>query len=145
VIYADAFNDFSVPFHLTTVEFNQRIKDWLNDDGIYLINLVDGPKAKFLSAYTHTLRQTFSYVYAGIDPHNWRKYRSTHVLAASNIPLDLEAMKIANKGVKPPEHSLMGYAQTASLLATQNSVTLSDRYAPVDQLLASVFKDFGEE
>ncbi len=41
VIYGDAFNDFSVPWHLTTLEFNRKIAEMLDDDGIYMINIID--------------------------------------------------------------------------------------------------------
>lgn len=40
-IFGDAFNDFSVPWHLTTKEFNDKISDMLTDDGIYMINIID--------------------------------------------------------------------------------------------------------
>jgi hypothetical protein len=41
-VYGDAFNDFSVPWHLTTLEFNEKIKELLNpDSGVYLINVID--------------------------------------------------------------------------------------------------------
>jgi spermidine synthase/MFS family permease len=41
IVYGDAFNDFSVPWHLTTREFNQMISDMLTPDGIYMINIID--------------------------------------------------------------------------------------------------------
>ncbi len=34
VIYGDAFNDLSMPYHLTTVEFHQMLYDMLTDDGV---------------------------------------------------------------------------------------------------------------
>ncbi len=41
LIFGDAFNDFSVPWHLTTREFNERINGLLSDDGVYMINIID--------------------------------------------------------------------------------------------------------
>ncbi len=41
LIYGDAFNDFSVPWHLTTREFNEKIADLLTDEGVYMINIID--------------------------------------------------------------------------------------------------------
>lgn len=41
VIFGDAFNDFSVPWHLTTREFNEMLASMLSDDGIYMINIID--------------------------------------------------------------------------------------------------------
>lgn len=40
-VYGDAFNDFSVPAHLTTVEFLQKIHDLLTDDGVFQANIID--------------------------------------------------------------------------------------------------------
>ena len=57
LILGDAFNDFSVPYHLTTREFNDRVRAWLADDGYYVVNIIDGPRGRFLRAYAHTLRQ----------------------------------------------------------------------------------------
>jgi MFS family permease len=41
VVYGDAFNDFSVPWHLTTLEFNQYLGNMLNPGGAYMINIID--------------------------------------------------------------------------------------------------------
>ena len=41
LIMGDAFNDYSVPYDLTTQEFNDQIKAWLADGGLYMVNLID--------------------------------------------------------------------------------------------------------
>ncbi len=41
LIFGDAFNDFSVPWHLTTKEFNDKLNGLLTDDGVYMINIID--------------------------------------------------------------------------------------------------------
>ena len=41
LIFGDAFNDFSVPWHLTTREFNEKIAKMLGPDGVYMINIID--------------------------------------------------------------------------------------------------------
>src|SRR5262249_50868142 len=41
LVFGDAFNDFSVPWHLTTREFNEKINKMLADDGVYMINIID--------------------------------------------------------------------------------------------------------
>lgn len=40
-IYADAFNDFSIPWHLTTREFLQKTHDLLSDRGVFQANIID--------------------------------------------------------------------------------------------------------
>ncbi len=48
-VYGDAFNDFSVPWHLTTLEFSRKIADLLHPtEGIYQVNLIDiYPRTEF--------------------------------------------------------------------------------------------------
>ncbi len=41
IVFGDAFNDFSVPWHLTTREFNEKIKNMLTPNGVYMINIID--------------------------------------------------------------------------------------------------------
>jgi len=41
LIFGDAFNDFSVPWHLTTHEFNEKIAKMMSPTGVYMINIID--------------------------------------------------------------------------------------------------------
>src|SRR5204863_954732 len=41
LIFGDAFNDFSVPWHLTTREFNEKLNKMLTPNGVYMINIID--------------------------------------------------------------------------------------------------------
>jgi MFS family permease len=41
IVFGDAFNDFSVPWHLTTEEFNQKLARMLSPTGVYMINIID--------------------------------------------------------------------------------------------------------
>ena len=40
-VFGDAFNDFSVPWHLTTREFAEKIQRLLAPDGVYMVNIID--------------------------------------------------------------------------------------------------------
>ncbi len=48
-VYGDAFNDFSVPWHLTTKEFSEKIERLVHPtEGIYQVNLIDiYPRTEF--------------------------------------------------------------------------------------------------
>lgn len=146
LILGDAFNDFSVPYHLTTKEFNARVRAWLADDGMYAVNIIDGPRRDFLRAYVHTLGQTFTHVYVVPTMAGWRESpRVTFVLIATDVPLDLDLFAGIDAGDGTPllaRHVLSEEALRA-LLAEGRVVTLTDRYAPVDQMLAPVVR--GEE
>ena len=144
LIFGDAFNDFSVPYHLTTREFNDRVRAWLADDGLYVVNMIDGPRREFLRAYAHTLRQTFRHVRLIPTIEQWRQSpRVTFVLVASDTALNqgaLQAMR-SDDGETLLERKMLSEDEADALLEEGSVVTLTDRYAPVDQLLASVFRE----
>lgn len=62
VVFGDAYKSFSVPFQLATVEAFQKIHDCLNDDGLFVMNIIsaiDGERGQFLRAMLATLEQVF--------------------------------------------------------------------------------------
>jgi spermidine synthase len=141
LIFGDAFNDYSVPYHLTTKEFNDRVRAWLADDGLYVVNIIDGAYGRFLRAYTHTLRQSFAHVYLAPTLEDWQNTsRSTFVLIAANQPLDQAALASASRADAIVRNQLLDEQALNALLASGSPVTLTDRYAPVDQMLAPVFR-----
>ncbi|MGC9523270.1 MAG: fused MFS/spermidine synthase [Anaerolineae bacterium] len=136
LIFGDAFNDFSVPYHLTTRGFNERVATWLSDDGVYVVNIIDGAVGRFLRAYVRTLRLTFDHVYVIPRLVDWRQVtRDTFVIIASNVPLDLTRFD-ADSRVRL---GILDEAEVDGLLAEGDDVILTDRYAPVEQMLAPVF------
>ena len=142
LILGDAFNDYSVPYHLTTKEFNDRTQAWLAYDGLYIVNIIDGHRGDFLRAYVHTMRQTFRHVYVAPTTDAWRRGpRSTFVIIGTDTPLDLAAFKptAANNGESLWPRLVLPEEEVEDLLAGGRLVTLTDQYAPVDQMLAPVF------
>ncbi len=143
LIMGDAFNDYSVPYHLTTREFDERVAAWLAPDGLYMVNLIDGLRRDFLRAYVNTLQQTFANVYVIPAVRSWQASpRVTFVVIASNRALDLDALQSvdAGDGEAMLSKMLLSPAATEALLSEGRPVILSDRYAPVDQMLAPVFR-----
>jgi len=142
LIMGDAFNDYSVPYHLTTREFNDRVRSWLTGDGLYMVNLIDGPRRDFLRSYAHTLGQSFSHVYIVPAVRSWRESpRVTFVLIATETALDMAAFKGIGGGQNFFTDQVLSPAEATALLAEGRAVTLTDHYAPVDQMLAPVFRD----
>ena len=92
VIYGDAFNHYSVPYHLTTKEFNDKVRELLTPDGAYIALIIDKYETcRFLSAETATFRKTFPhvYVFAARSKSN-RQRRETFVLVGANKPQTFE-------------------------------------------------------
>ena len=128
------FNDFSVPYHLTTLEFNQQVAAHLTADGFYMVNIIDGRQGDFFRAYVHTLQQVFAYVYvspvvAGLGEAE----RQTYVIVASAHELPIHATP---SGL---DKQFVTAAALAAYLQQGPRLTLTDDYVPVDNLLAPVF------
>ncbi len=141
LIIGDAFNDYSVPYHLTTLEFDQQVAAHLTDDGLYVVNIIDGQQGDFLRAYVNTLQQVFAYVYVSpVVAELGALDRQTYVIVASNreLPIHQEAdvpSPLDKRFVSPDD--LTTYLQQGRRL------TLTDDYVPVDNLLAPVFEASG--
>lgn len=142
LVIGDAFNDISVPFHLTTKEFNEQVRALLKDDGIYAVNIVDKlHTGRFLRAYVNTLQRTFPHVYIVRNDLLWEDDRqTTHVVVGSFRPLSSAALEDASfqSGRGEPVSNIMPEESFDSWLNTQESILLTDDYAPVDNLLASL-------
>ena len=77
-IFGDAFNDLSVPFHLTTVEFDQQMKNLLTPNGLVMSLVIDHvTQGMFLPSFLATMRQAFgeeNVVLILISKANGRKF-----------------------------------------------------------------------
>ncbi len=143
IVVGDAFNDMSVPWHLTTLEFNGQVKELLRPGGIYAVNIIDAPSSgRFLRAVVHTLRQTWPHVYivnatgqAGVEE------RSTTVVAASDRELDENFIRlrfVQATGQVPALRIVRGDLVDEWLNA-RDLVLLTDDYAPVDNYVAPIY------
>jgi spermidine synthase len=134
LIQADAFMDVSVPYHLTTYEFNQKLKASLKPDGIYLANLIDiGQKGQFLRSYLLTIRKSFKNVMVyGLEDDLYSPIRSTFVVVATDREMSFPASN---------DWAFYGKEQLDAFIAKGNPVFLTDNYAPVDILLMPVVED----
>src|SRR5216683_533072 len=73
LIIGDAFNDLSIPYHLTTLEFDQQLKRLLKDDGFYLALVIDKLRGgKFMPAYTDTVLQVWPAAQVMADAEPWQ-------------------------------------------------------------------------
>ncbi len=141
LIMGDAFNDYSVPYHLTTREFNDRVRAWLADDGIYMVNLIDGPRRDFLRAYVNTLLLTFDNVQVVPSIRSWRESpRVTFVILASKTPLNMDRFRYidAGDGEALVAELALDPETVSAILSEGKLAVLTDQYAPVDQMLAPV-------
>src|SRR3712207_7611286 len=68
LVFGDAFNDLQIPYHLTTREFDQKIRNMLKDDGIYIALVIDKLRGgQFMPSYVRTIQTVFPHVYIMAD------------------------------------------------------------------------------
>lgn len=130
VVFGDVFNDLSVPYHLTTLEFAELVKSRLADSGMYIVNVVDkkgdGP---LLGAMTATLKRVFPHV-AVLPGTDGNTGRGPHILVASEEPIPWEEWE---------EHPDRPPFDVSRLALPGKSMVLTDDYVPTDHLLLPVF------
>lgn len=146
IVYGDAFNDLSIPYHLTTVEFNRMLAARLKPDGIYLANVIDRLEGgEFLKAYANALRRVFPHVAVfARGPEALPFDRNTYVILAGRLPLDRAALTRATAHLPEPLRPIpLPQAWLTAYLASGRALVLTDDFAPVDQLLASLFVERG--
>lgn len=139
-IFGDSINDFSVPYHLTTVEFTRMIAALLHEDGVYLLNLIDlFESGRFAGSMINTCRAVFPHV-AVFCTDDRPSQRATFVIAASYKPLPLEGVA---EGINAAHHgrvNLVEKERLDALVSRSGGLVLSDDFAPVENLLAPVVR-----
>ncbi|WP_433544505.1 fused MFS/spermidine synthase (plasmid) [Streptomyces sp. CA-294286] len=138
LIVGDAFGGVSVPWHLTTAEAMADVRRVLNEDGLYIANLIDHGDLAFARAEVATLRGTFQHVSLigrpadiGVDP-NVTPVGGNMVVLASNRPVDLRKTQEALDARQIGWRIATGETLTSWI---DSAPVLTDDYAPVDQLL----------
>ena len=145
-IFGDAFNDLSIPYHLTTKEFALQLKNLLKPDGLLLANVIDSfKKGAFMPSYIRTLEEVFGKgnVHLLTLTSDYEKIGiSTCVVVASPQKLEMDdfVKTVKGKGGEMTSH-VMPQDRLQEYLKDRTSVVLTDDYVPVDNLIAPIFED----
>jgi len=161
-VFGDAFNDLSIPYHLTTVEFNRHVKNLLTPDGMFMALVIDSVKdGEFLPSYLKTLQAAFGEdnvrlitIYEqDLDdiPHE------TCIIVASQQPLDFEEFKryLKDYGEEYARAKGEQYHRVSNVVPLKRlkdylgdvkrrgrpPMVLTDDYVPADNLIAKVFHE----
>jgi spermidine synthase len=147
VIFTDAFNDLSIPYHLTTREFVGQLKGILGPRGMLMSNIIDNfQKGAFLPSYVRTLQEVFGEknVYLlSVTPDFEDLQISTFIVVATKGNLDMAAFDdwLEEKSDGEADSTLVSKDLMNQLLAKHRPVVLTDDYAPVDNLIAPIFEE----
>lgn len=121
-ILNDAFAGESPAETLTTVETAKRIYASLNEDGLYLTNIIsslDGEDAKFLKSEVKTLKEVFKNVY--IVP----------CISKYNVNLRQNLMVIATD-------QEIEFERAVTINIGEDDIILTDDYNPIDMLTGAI-------
>lgn len=132
VIYGDVFSSYlSIPFHLTTQEATKSIARILNDDGIYIVNVIgsiEGRSSGFVKAYIATLNTVFSNTYIfPIDSKDAEKFQNIIIVADKRTGRDNLTTK------KEYLAELLSHNWRQPIALSENILT--DNHAPVEYYL----------
>jgi len=136
IIFLDAYDDLSIPFHLTTKEFFQIVRQRLATGGIVASNVWGPNTDEFYLSEVKTYQEVFSHVYLidAVPSNNYILIADPQNRAITKTVL-MERIPLLQKrlGIDPP---LATYLDTFEELSGSmlEAKVLSDDYAPVEVL-----------
>ncbi len=127
LIVGDAFSGDSVPWHLATLEVVEEVDRLLADDGLYIMNVIDGGESNFVRSQLATYGEVFENL-ALVEPADGVGDRSVNqMIVAAHSPLpDFDIAE--EDGRRLTDDELVERLGDDALV-------LTDDYAPTDQLL----------
>ncbi|MCX7965591.1 MAG: fused MFS/spermidine synthase [Syntrophorhabdaceae bacterium] len=147
LIFTDAYNDLSIPYHLTTKEFLQQLKDILKPKGILMSNIIDNfQRGAFLPSYMKTLSEVFgkdNVFLVSVSPDFENTKISTFIVIASNGQMDIDKfVHFVETELKDHAKSyVVPKAMVEAFINKKYAIVIRDDYAPVDNLIAPVFEE----
>lgn len=131
VVIGDAFGGLAVPWHLTTAEFIEQIDRVLRPGGLYVLNLIDHPPLAFARAETATVADVFDQSAVIATPEQLAgEAGGNFVVAGGDLDIEGIAARLAERDTD--EVVAAGERRAAF---TDDARSLTDDFAPVDQLL----------
>lgn len=147
LIFSDTYNSLiSIPWHMTTVEFDQSVKSQLNPGGVYAINIfsaLEGDDARLFQSMLKTLETVFEkyYVFAyGKDARQPQNIILVGVNGTSGMVSDgdvRERIARLDGGAVFAKKLVVDYRVTS-----EDAMVLTDDYAPIERLMAPLIENY---
>ncbi len=127
LIVGDAFSGDSVPWHLATLEVVEEVDRLLADDGLYIMNVIDGANSNFARSQLATYGEVFEHLIL-VEPTDGIADRPVNqVIVAAHS-------SISNFAIAEDDGRRLSDAELAERIG-DDALVLTDDYAPTDQLL----------
>lgn len=132
VIMVDAYQDITIPFQMSSVEFFTLVKERLKEDGVMVVNMnMRGTQEGNINQYlADTISHVFPHIYTVDVPAS-----TNRELFASQAPEMLETFSAGASSVEAPDLAAMMERVEAGLTAYQpGAYLMTDDKAPVELL-----------
>jgi spermidine synthase len=143
VIAVDAYYSDSIPFHLTTFEFLQLVRERLKPGGILIANVIGaitGPDSRLFRSFVRTYRTVFPTVVVHPVEQQPGQIQNLIVLAMEGAPPSKEALTQRWEARRPETAPTLERAirnRWSRPVETDGVPVLTDDYAPTDALLVT--------
>ena len=145
LVFTDAFNSFlSVPWHLTTYQFNELVKSRLADSGVYAVNIISsfqgqnsGVFKSFYATFSKTFPNNHIFAYGSSD----FTYQNI-ILVGFNSDIKITEADLALKISKLKNGEFLASLLKPSQTVDQNSIILTDDFAPIENLMRPLVNGF---
>ena len=139
VIMVDAYQDITIPFQTSSVEFFTLVKDHLNEDGVMVVNMnMRGQKEGNINQYlADTISTVFSEVYTADV-----KGSTNRELFASNNEEIMDVFEINSNMIESSDLSVLMNQVSQNMVSYESSdYIMTDDKAPVELLGMRVIDD----
>jgi spermidine synthase len=142
IVGIDAYRVPYVPWHLTTVEFFEEVRDKLTADGVVVINVGrTRTDRRLVNAMANTMLEVYPSVYAMDVPNSLNT-----ILVATRQPTDVTNLFDNFDQLDPNSYPILHRAletATETLVAVEPSDTLfTDDHAPVETIIDEMVLDY---
>lgn len=142
VVAIDAYRPPYIPWHLTTVEFFQEVRDHLLPDGVVAINVGrTATDRRLVDAMTATLQQVFPTIHAVDVPDSFNTilYATMQPTISSNLQANLDLL---NQPAYPILAEVLARSISALVPIHLSDTIFTDDRAPVETLVDSLVINF---
>ncbi len=128
LIVGDSYGGSTVPWHLTTSEVMGEFDRLLTNDGLYVMNLIDGDENRFARSQLATIGEHFEEL-AVIEPQDGiPSFLVNQIFLASHVDLP-------DVDIDPEDGILFTGDDNINTYIGDDAIVLTDNFAPAEQLL----------